>query len=90
MDLLDQKLLGAANIRTGQENILKASLDYDTKLIDAFHQFRKKRYPRNDKFHCLEGAAWHIVVDDAKTSSAMERTTSKIRRCIEWEDGRIL
>ena len=54
---LDRNLLEIVNIRTGQENILKASLDYDTKSIDAFHQFRRKRYPRNDKFHCLEGVA---------------------------------
>jgi hypothetical protein len=82
--------LEATNIHTGQENILKANLDYDTKSIDAFHQFHKKRYPRNDKFHCQEGAAWHIVVDGEKTSSVMERMTGKIRRCIESEDERIL
>ena len=55
--LLDKKLLKTANIRTGQENTLKANLDYDTKSIDAFRQFRRKRYPRNDKFHSLEGVA---------------------------------
>lgn len=83
MGLSDQMSLKIASIRTGQGNILKASLNYDTRSIDAFHQFRRKKFPRGDKFHCLEGVAWHIVVDGAKTSWERERKTSKIRRCIE-------